>query len=137
MIDIPAEFRSFLLSLAPVTALVGEQVCQDHVPQEDDSLPFIFFRRAGEDYERTLDESVGRLPDLVRFDLECTSDSIEEAQVLASTVKAQISGYRGVCGAIEVQAIFVDDHNDDYLPLSTSGDDGREVASLSIALYPV
>ncbi len=135
MADVAQNLRAFLLADASIAALVGASVHQNLVP-ENRPTPFIWYRQAGVAYEPITDAAAGADPDDYLYDLECVSDDLDEAANLAALVRGRLAYYRGDFGDSTVQAIFVDDHEDDYIPRNEDADAGLHAATLRATVTP-
>lgn len=133
MSDVATRLRAFLLSDATLQQYVGDRVHQAHVPETSDG-DFIYFAREAMEPHRVLDTGV-IAPLVNRFSLEIISSDLDRAQAIAATVRSKLDGYRGTFGDGTTQGIFVDDHNDDYVPRAIYGDEGKHVAAFSVEVY--
>lgn len=127
--------RKHLIDDSTVSNLVGGRVHENHAPQTP-KTPYIWFRIAGTDQERTLGDSAPNTPFRYRFDLECWSSSIAGARTIAEAVFSRLDSYRGAFGDSTVKGIFVEQQPDDYEPLGASIEDGLHVASQSVEVIP-
>ncbi len=135
MADVAQNLRAFLLADSQIASLVGANVHQNHVP-EDRPTPYVWFRQAGVHYEGTTDAEPGAPPDDYLVDLECVSDDLDEAADLAALVRERLAFYRGPFGDSTVQAVLVEDHEDDYLPRNEDADAGYHAATLRAVVTP-
>lgn len=136
MADVAENLIAFLLTDATVNAAVGgNRICQTHVPQEFEP-PLIWFQRTGETMNDCLDAAPGDDPHEVMFDLECVAATEGAELSLAEAVKDKLHGFRGAFGSQQVQAVFCEDHQDDYEPRSIDSDSGLFVAAMQIMIAP-
>lgn len=139
MANLGTNLRSFLLSQTELAAIVGLRIHQDHVPQskvDTDGYfrPYIWFGRSGVGREECLSPELGAPPDIEFFDLECIAPSMPMADEIADQVTA-LDGYKGEFGEQSIQAIFVEDQSDEYVPRGQRTDVGSSVRALSLALH--
>lgn len=133
MSDVATRLRAFLIADATLQQYVGDRVHQSHVPESSDG-DFIYFSREAMEPHRVLDTG-SIAPLLHRFSLEVISSELDRAQDIATIVRSKLDGYRGDFGDGSTQGIFVEDHNDDYIPRAIYGDDGKHVAAFSVEIY--
>jgi len=131
--------RSFLLGLTELAAIVGLRVHQDHVPQfkvEPDGYfpPYIWFSRGGIGREDCLAPELGSDPDFENWDIECIAPSGTIANDMVEQILA-IDGYKGELGDQQIQAVFVEEQTDDYVPRGLRTDVGSNVRALSLTLH--
>lgn len=129
--SVSEDVRSFMLADASIAGLVGTRVHKNHVPQDGDT-PYVSYFRGGVEYENTTDVSAGGDPFRQFFDIESVSDDVSEADTLADYVRNRFANYRGAFGDGTVQACFVSDHDDDYIPRNVDADSGLHVATIRV-----
>lgn len=142
MADVAENLRAFLLADATIAAKCQSRIAQDIVPQPDEAdkdsagrlMPFCYFARSGVRLERCLGES-GGAPFGQFFDVEFVAQDDAQSQALA-TYLFTLDGYSGLFGASTVQAIFVEDQADDYLPKAADLSRGEFVSALRVEVYP-
>jgi hypothetical protein len=119
--------------LAAVGDAVGSRVQEGRITQGF-KTPSIWYRRATVRHERALGEE-GEDPFSETFDVEVWADDRAEADAIADLIRAR-DGYEGAFGEGTVQAVFVDEQVDDYVPITAAGDEGESVAALSLEVIP-
>jgi hypothetical protein len=82
---------------------------------------------------RTLDGSGGLREAFC--DIECAATSEDTVQDLAEDVKEKLDGYKGDMGLHTVNAIFLRDKDDDYVPYTNNGDEGVHVVAFEAQLF--
>ena len=135
MSDTATRLRAHILADATIAAIIGTSCHQSHVPQEI-TLPYVWFGRTGTEDIRTLDASAGLAPFSEAFDVEAISDDLSESQTLALAIKSRLNNYRGTFDDSTVKGIFVEDHNDDYMPRGVMSDEGFAVAAMRCEIIP-
>ena len=135
MSDTGTRLRAHLLGNAAITAIIGTSCHQGHVPQAV-TVPYVWFGRANTDPLRTLDSAAGQAPFVESFDVEAISDDLDEAQTLASALKARLECHRGTFDDSTVKGIFVEDHNDEYIPRGIASDEVFHVAAMRCEIIP-
>lgn len=130
MADTAENFRTFLLTDATITSLVGTRVFQNSVPQAKD-LPYIWFTRRRVAYLEVLGET-GATPYQEFFDVECVDDDVDGAIDLAEAVRAQVNGHSGTMGTATYQWVNVQDQFEDYVPRNLDADEFLSIASLNV-----
>lgn len=68
------------------------------------------------------------------FDFEVIAPDIDQALDTADEIKEALHGFRGDLEGTSVQAIFVEDQADDYLPNGLDDDEGSHVAALDLRI---
>lgn len=127
------DFRAFLLSKPDIANSVGSSVHVNSVPEET-TPPYIWMRRSGAGSERSLGDAQGTAAFEERWDLEVISDSPGEAEDLAASVR-NLDGARGTFGTGTIQALFVEDYSDEYVPKGVFSDSGLDVVPFQIVIY--
>jgi len=119
--------------LAVFSDAAAPQSMQQAGNPESPAHPRIWYGRTGASEEVDLAGDGGLTEE--HFDLEVISDDLDEAQHIASVVKRFLNGKRGTFGTQTVQGVFVNDHNDDYIPRGISDESGLNVAAISITIW--
>ena len=140
MSQVAKDLRTFLGADATIATLVGAapngRIHQNHVPQ-DKAFPFVWYAQSGLLDGDVLAEAAGSAPYGREFDVECVSDDVDKAVDLAEAVRNRLRNFRGVIASTrEVQAIFCDEHSEDYVPRGNEGDIGLHVESLRATVIP-
>jgi len=140
--SIGPDLRTFLLNMPSLTAIIGDRVFQNKVPQlderaEEPTLPYVWFARSGREHVRTLDDPVGELPFVEDFDLECCSYSVDEALDMAEIINQNMDNYAGDFGTSVVQYVEIQDQDDSYFPRNTEADIGVNVSALYVRIMPL
>lgn len=133
MSDVATRLRAFVLAGSGISAVIGERMHQGHVPQSSDEA-YVWYGRANTDSVRTLDGVSGPLSHT--FDVEAISLDVDQVQSLAALIRSRLDNYRGAFDDSTVKGIFVEDHNDDYVPHGIMDDRGWHVSSLSVQVFP-
>lgn len=71
------------------------------------------------------------------WDVEIISINIADVMAAAATLKSTLNGFIGRLGGstgVYVQALFVDDHDDDYVSSNVDTDEGFYVAALDLQI---
>jgi hypothetical protein len=100
------------------------------------ALPCVWINRSSRTRERSLQAEAGDLL-TTTFAVECIAESIGGSQSLADAVSVVLDSFRGplVEDEAAVQAIFVEDASDDYIPRNSGGDAGFFVVSLTVTVF--
>lgn len=133
--DVAENLIAFLLDDEDIAELVGTRVGQDKIPQPK-ATPYIWLQQAGVNYETCTDAEHGEEPVDWLFDIESVSDDVDEAAELAGMVRRRLHAYRGDFGDSTVQAVLVEDHEDDYIPRNEFEDAGLHAATFRAAVSP-
>lgn len=138
MASIAEDFRTFALADATILAAVGTRVHQHRVPDEmragDQSrstYPRIWYRKALHVDEPQLDGSDAQHTETT-FDVEILTEDPDELDTLTDAVRTRFNGAVGTFGSRSVLGVFVDDHDEDYVPYGDGADDGTLIAALSV-----
>lgn len=135
MATIGENIRKVLLADSTgVNAIVSGRVHQNSIP-ETITMPRVWYTRASS-VEEVDNDGVGGLTES-SWDIECHAEDLDDALNLADNVKSLLNGTKGSFGDDTVQGIFVEDHDDDYLPKGLGEDDDSHihVASISAQIW--
>lgn len=131
MSSIGEALKTYVTASTSVNDTIGGRMHQ-HFPPNVSTVPHIAYGRSGEQQELYLDGSGGLRTAL--FDIECVGATADAAIDLAADVKARLHGASSTAAGVTLKAVFVEDHDDDYLPKSIGDDSGKHVAALNIKL---
>lgn len=137
MADIGENIRSAIIASTAVKAVLTNYAAIGAVEQDtyrqSPPLPRIWFSRSIQNTELDVNGNGGL--EQSSWDIEVQSDVIGTAQNLASVVKSYLNGKMGTFGTQTVQGVFVNDHDDNYIPRSISSEDGIYVAAMSVDIW--
>lgn len=68
------------------------------------------------------------------FDMEVICENIATAMTTRQTIKDALHGFRGDLSGTTIQAMFVEDADDNYLPHNLDADAGAHVAALDMRI---
>ena len=131
--DYTQNLKSCLQASSAVVAFVASRIHHNNVPMEKGD--YIWLRRSGHRYERTLDEAAGTAPLSVLYDVECCSSDLDRSADLAEAVK-NLFPFSGTFGDATVKGAFVNDQDEDYIPLNSSASVGVNVQALQVEICP-
>lgn len=135
MSDIAEDLRTLLLADATIASVVSNRVSQNRVPQTVTGS-FIFFIRSSsdDDSEMTLQHAGGDYAYREFFDVEAIG-TIGNVATLSKRLK-RLNGHVGAVGNGSVQALFVRDQADDYVPYNVldQSDSGPHLAAVRMEL---
>jgi hypothetical protein len=135
--DLAENLRSVVIASTAIAAeftgiAAPYAVIQGWEPQED-TLPRMHFARSSFSEEVDLNAEGGLTEQ--QFDLEVISDDLDEAQDIAHATRKFLNGKRGTFGTQTVQGVFVEDHNDDYIPKGVASEEAYHVAALAVTIW--
>lgn len=93
--------------------------------------PYVWFQRRTRSDELTFDMQPGQIPFEIFVDLEAIARG-PEALALAAEIAQQSHGYRGPFGDGTVQAVFCEDHGDDYTPRGLMAEQALQYGALEL-----
>lgn len=125
--------KLFLQADSSIAREVGMRIHENYAP-EAGPAPYIWFRLAGTDYERTLGDAPTNAPFRYRFDIEIWARSIRHARTIGALVASRLDSYTGSFGDSTVKGIFVEQQPDDYEPIA--GAVGLHLATQSVEVIP-
>lgn len=134
MADIAENLRTFILTSSTLTAFVADRVHHGHVPANKEET-YIYFSRSNRAYEHTLDSEAGEAPRAEYFDMECCSRNPNASNNLADAVRG-LFPMRGTFGDATIKGAFVNDQDEDYIPLNNAADEGVTVQALQMEICP-
>lgn len=103
--SVHGDLRTFLLADSTITALVGQRVHVDSLPQGS-LLPALTFLRVSVEHDHDLGGETGLAT--ARFQIDCWASDKEAALALAERVRLRLDGYRGAMGSITVHSVWLD-----------------------------
>lgn len=134
MADVPTNLRTFLLAQTAISSVVGAQVHQAIVPDNREP-PYVWFGRSGTTRNELLNPDVGTAAITEFFSVECIAMNLDHAQALGAALRA-LDGYRSTFGDTSVQALFIEEQNDDYEYRTINGDEGFHTCAFTIEVHP-
>jgi hypothetical protein len=124
--SISEDFRTYALTQATITAVVGSRIVQAPV-HIDAPLPLIVFRRGSALTDPVLSGAGGLTES--QLDVECVADTQDRAEDLSDVLHGLIQAYRGTWGSSSILGVFVESQTDDYQFMA----DGNDQPLYSIA----
>jgi hypothetical protein len=134
MADTTENLRTYLLTSAAIKTLVADRIHQNHVP-EHRAEDYIWLRRATQQYEHHLNSTAGESPRAIFYDLECCSRDLDRSAELADSVRA-IFPFAGTMGDSTTKGAFVNDQDENYIPINEDADEGVFVQAVQIEVMP-
>lgn len=138
MASIGENLRTFITSSTALStyfdSLTTIGVVEQNTIREDAPSPRIWFQRnqQGEDLDLA---AAGGLVEST-WDIEVHSEtSADETLDITDALKTRLHGHLGAMGTQTVQGVFVEDHDDDYLPKGDASEDGLHVSALSARIF--
>lgn len=131
--SIGVDLRSWLLTDDELTAIVGDRISQNMVPQDTGTQPYIWFARSSSDRDQDPDLSnPSAEPYRVNWDVECISQDLGIAIQLRDLISKN-QQYKGPFGSGTIQGgIFIASASEDYQPRGISSDEGWHVETLDL-----
>ena len=133
MPSIGEDLRTFLLADSDISSAVGAGRVYQNEAVENYVGTFIWYARTDTEPLQTLDESAGTRPWTEWVDLECISESIDEAIDLGALIRTK-HATRGTFGAGTVSGLFINSQSDSYVPRGDASDDGLNVCAFAVQL---
>ncbi len=134
-LDYTQNLKAKLAADGTVASYVASRIHHNNVPTQDAKLDYIWLRRSGHRYERTLDEAAGTPPLSVLYDVECCSRDLGRSAAIADAVK-NIFPFSGTFGESSVKGAFVNDQDEDYVPINEMASVGINVQALQVEICP-
>jgi hypothetical protein len=141
MATLGADLRTFLTGSTGIAAVwpsTGKGLSAPHVVEQNTFPqsapdPRIYFQRQSE--EQDLDMSGEDAVTDSRWDVEVIGSDDPTVVSIVDAVKSRLHGHRGAFGSRTVLAVFVEDHDDDYLVRGlASEDEAVSVAALQVQI---
>lgn len=131
MADLAVGVRSFLLSKTAITALVGQRIYTDLLPQ-DSILPAVSFSKLSTRHEHTLSGFAGIAHCRLQFD--CFASTRVAANEIAEAIRASgIVGTKGVTYGVNIRGARVEEGQRNEIEYAKDdSDDHRYVTSLDL-----
>jgi len=111
------------------TSIAADGCVEQNTIRQQAPSPRIWYQR-GSSEEPVDCAGVGGLVEST-WDIECHSDDLDQALDLADAVKRRLNGHFGSFGTGRVMGVFVEDHDDDYIPAGVGSEEGLYVAAIS------
>jgi hypothetical protein len=104
---------------------------------EQSRYPAIWYARAARDEQLTHDGAPSGSGGLTqhRFNLECLSTDLANAEDLAEAAWSYLHGHRGAMGERTVQGVFCANQDDDYIERGAAGDEGIHTAAIAVVIW--
>uniref|UniRef100_A0A6M3L9Y2 DUF3168 domain-containing protein n=1 Tax=viral metagenome TaxID=1070528 RepID=A0A6M3L9Y2_9ZZZZ len=132
MSSIGEDIKAYLLAdITGVNAIVSGRVHQNHVPIIA-SMPHIWYGRSADEEVTCMDGGTGL--HRCNFDVECIASSADAAIDLADAVKSRLHTSSSTTGGVNILVMFVNDHDDNYVPKGLGSDDGSHVSALDVRI---
>ncbi len=131
---------AWLLSQAPITAVTGQRVYPEAVPEQP-TFPLIALERVGTDRQKRV-SGYGN-PVRVSLQLSCWALTYKEAKTLAETVRVQLkaatdaipAGGPMTMGSYTVPAAWLSDDADGYSPPQMGEGFGLYYTSVTVEIW--
>lgn len=131
---IAEDLRAHLLDLPEVSAIVGQRVHRNHVPDTTATRPpYIWFMRTARQSMNGLTKEDDEITE-TQFDVECIGTDLDQTDDLADSIIDNLEGHRGNFGTRNVKGVFVSDVDDDYEPKGR-GDLGLHYSAVRIRIF--
>lgn len=119
LVDIRPGLRAYLLGDAAITALVGTRVYPVIAPQGQINSHLVYHMISNQGDRHMQGPSGLSRP---RIQIDCWSQSFDQASVLGLEVKERLEGFRGLMPwgtnspqqSVEVKGVFFDSERDDF-----------------------
>ncbi len=132
-VDIGPDVVVWLSSFSEVEDKCNGVVCQNYVPDDKENA-YVWFRMAGEQHDRGLNDEADENPMSYDFDIELCSTSLDDAVDVAMQIKAA-TPYRGAIGGHTAKLVMIDAHDDSYAPQNAFSDDVRHIETLLLRVF--
>ncbi len=145
MPTIGTKLRSFVLDSTSVSGLIATRMHQNTIPEES-AYPHALYTRSGAvsdvDLDGTADGFMEETFDLEIYEQDSTRvmDGLSSALAIADALRSRLQDHSAArsstaFGAKRVRGIFVDDHDDSFIPKGISDDMGVHLASFQITIF--
>lgn len=134
MRNLPRDLRTFLLSQATITKLVGNNVYHGSVPQGTETT-YIWLSRSGSENLECLDDAAGQEPFKQFIDLECISPDLGKAETIAGAVH-DLFPRGGTLGSGTIQRAYCNSQDDSYVSRNTAKAEFTHFCAMSLEIYP-
>lgn len=132
--DASQNLRTYLLTSTTLKAFVADRIYQSRIPMKPRG-DYLWLRQGGKLFEHTFDDAVGTGPRAITFDLECCSQHPDRAADISDAVRG-LFPYAGTMGDATVKGAFVNDQDEDYLPINEVATEGIHVQALRVEVCP-
>lgn len=127
------ELRTYLLSKDAVSDLVGGTRIFPGIIPKGKEQPAVMYQRISSYRVRSMTGSSNLTK--TRFQLSCWATLYKSAHQLAENIRLAVDGFSGVMGSTPVNAVFIEDQDEDNEPAIGSEADKRFVVRLDISIW--
>ena len=120
--DIKVGFRTYLLTQATVTTLVGSRIYFGNLPQNPE-YPCVFLTRIGAQRWNHLGGECGVVQGIIQTDV--LADDAIEANAVAEAIRQVVHGYSGAMGSETVQSAMLETDFEGFDPPVDGGEGFR------------
>ena len=133
MADVASAVRSYLLTKAAVTSLVGTRIYPDVLPQGC-TMPAIVYSKISTVHEHTISHLAGLAACRIEFEAYATTRSA--ANTIVSTVQqCGVIAFRGLTNGIDIRAVYLEDGQQTYqIPPSDGSQVHRYVTTFDLMI---
>lgn len=131
MADVLGAVRTYLLSRASVTSVIGQRMYFQRRPQKS-LLPAATIARVAETHDHLLSDRSGFVK--TRLQIECFSNQQTTTEALATAIyQSGIAAVKGTTNGIDIRGVVVEDGRRDYtLDDPNGGDDHTYVTQFDL-----
>ena len=137
MASIGEDIRTFIIGSTGVAthfaAIAAPAVVEQNTIRQEAPTPRIWYQRDSEREETDLSGEGGLVESQWNIEVHSTSDDARFD--IADALKTRMNGYYGPFGSRTVQGVFIEDHDDDYIPRGIGSEEGFYVAALSARIW--
>lgn len=139
MATLGQDFRAFIVGSTSIAAastawtITKPGVVELDKIGEQPPRPRVWMQRRRENEELDLSGNGGLVEST--WDLEIISTDHSDRYSITNAIKRRLNGHEGTMGTRTVQGIFVEDHDDDYLPRGLAGEDAFYLSALSATIW--
>lgn len=116
------DVRTYLLTLASITSVVGTRIFPNKIPQKNDSWPCIVYQVISQNPGHTLAGSAEYAGTRIQFDVYSETAIVRDS--LTEAIRNAMQGYRGTMGSSTVSSVVYKNSTDLYEPPADNSDVG-------------
>ena len=135
MAAIDVDLRNYLLADSAIIRQVGTRIYENHVPQNINTVPFIYFVRTGDETFDAINDPAGTTPNKYQFAVECIGRNISESRGLADLVKTHHKEVKTTFGSRTASVVWIENQSDDYVARAGAGDSGFHTSALQMEVF--
>lgn len=128
-----SDLRAFLLNQSLFAGSSGTGRIQVNVNDQEAATPRVYIQQSSYTDDDMLYSGADGMPN-TSFDVEVIDEDITDCLSISQTIRKALKGYHGAFGSTWALGVFVEDHDDNYIPKGIDTDENFNVSALSVTI---